>query len=274
VTPSASAPPPPAIPGASRPGEPERVIEMEGVGKRFDGIEILRGLDLAVFRGETLVIIGRSGSGKSVTLKHIVGLLDPDRGRVRVFGRDLAGASRRELLAIRLRIGYLFQSGALINWLPLGDNVALPLRAHRKGLSRDEVARRVREKLEMVELGDAGGKYPSDISGGMKKRAGLARAVILDPEVILYDEPTSGLDPVMSSSINEMVIRTREVLGATQVVVTHDMESAFRIADRIAMLYEGRIIAAGKPEEFRNSEDPVVRQFITGSSKGPITDGP
>jgi phospholipid/cholesterol/gamma-HCH transport system ATP-binding protein len=219
------------------------------------------------------VIIGRSGSGKSVTLKHIVGLLFPDRGTVRVFGKEMARLSRDELLAIRLKIGYLFQSGALINWLRLEDNVALPLITHRKRLKKREVRERVREKLEMVELGSAASKYPSEISGGMKKRAGLARAIILDPEIILYDEPTSGLDPVMASSINDLVINTRERLGVTQVVVTHDMESAFRIADRIAMLYEGRIVEEGTPEAIRTSTNPIVRQFITGSTSGPITNG-
>jgi phospholipid/cholesterol/gamma-HCH transport system ATP-binding protein len=255
------------------PSTPSDVVEMEGVHKTFDGIDVLRGLDLRIRRRETLVIIGRSGSGKSVTLKHIVGLLAPDRGRVKVFDRDMTRLSHRELLETRLKIGYLFQSGALINWLTIRENVALPLLTHRKGIGRREVARRVQAKLELVELGDAGNKYPGDISGGMKKRAGLARAVILDPEIILYDEPTAGLDPVMASAINDMVIHTHEALGTTQVVVTHDMESAFRIADRIAMLYEGRIIAEGDPEDFRKSDDPIVQQFITGSSTGPITNG-
>ena len=246
------------------------VISLSGVHKKFNGFEVLRGLDLEIRAHETLVIIGRSGSGKSVTLKHIVGLLAPDGGTVKVFGKDLSTVSPRELLPIRLKIGYLFQSGALINWLRIDENVALPLRAHRRGLAEAEIAERVRAKLEMVELAGAAEKYPSEISGGMKKRAGLARAIILEPEVILYDEPTAGLDPVMASSINDMVINTREKLAVTQVVVTHDMESAFRIADRIAMLFEGRIIASGTPEEIRQSKDPVVQQFITGSSKGPI----
>jgi len=249
------------------------VVELEGVYKSFQGAQVLRGVDLEIFPRETLVIIGRSGSGKSVTLKHIVGLLAPDQGRVRVFGEDLSGVDYQELLAIRLKIGYLFQSGALLNWMTIEDNVALPLREHRRKLSVREVEKRVREKLELVELGGAGKKHPGEISGGMKKRAGLARAIILDPEIILYDEPTAGLDPVMASTINDLVIHTREVLRVTQVVVTHDMESAFRIADRIAMLFEGRIIATGSPQEIKTSKDPIVQQFITGSSRGPITDG-
>jgi len=250
------------------------VAVLEGVHKAFDGgPPVLAGLDLEVRRRETLVIIGRSGTGKSVMLKHIVGLLQPDRGRVRVFGTDLARVRAKEMLAIRLKIGYLFQSGALLNWLRVDENVALPLIEHRRGLRRAEVDSKVKEKLQLVEMESAAAKYPDEISGGMKKRAGLARAIVLEPEMILYDEPTSGLDPVMASTINDLVIQTREALGVAQVVVTHDMESAFRIADRIAMLYEGRIIAGGTPEEFRRSSDPVVQQFITGSSQGPITDG-
>jgi len=264
-------PEPPRAAGPQSPGSV--VIELKGVHKALDGVPVLRGLDLQVRHHETLVIIGRSGSGKSVTLKHIVGLLAPDRGTVRVFGKDMTKVSRRDLLSIRLRIGYLFQSGALINWLRIDENVALPLRTHRRDLGPEAVASRVREKLELVELSGAAGKHPGEISGGMKKRAGLARAIILDPEVILYDEPTSGLDPVMAGAINDLVIQTREALGVAQVVVTHDMESAYRIADRIAMLYEGRIIATGTPGEIRASADPVVRQFITGSPTGPITNG-
>jgi phospholipid/cholesterol/gamma-HCH transport system ATP-binding protein len=250
-------------------GQPA-VIVLSGVHKTFNGFEVLRGLDLEIRAHETLVIIGRSGSGKSVTLKHIVGLLAPDRGTVRIFGKDLSTIAPKELLQIRLKVGYLFQSGALINWLRIDENVALPLRAHRRGITEAEIVDRVRAKLEMVELAEAAAKYPAEISGGMKKRAGLARAIVLEPEVILYDEPTAGLDPVMASSINDLVINTREKLAVTQVVVTHDMESAFRIADRIAMLFEGRIIASGTPEEIRKSPDPVVQQFITGSSQGPI----
>jgi phospholipid/cholesterol/gamma-HCH transport system ATP-binding protein len=254
-------------------GTDRPVVELDVVHKSFNGAHVLNGVSLQIFPRETLVIIGRSGSGKSVTLKHIVGLLNPDQGRVRVFGEDLSQVSYRDLLAIRLKIGYLFQSGALLNWMTIEENVALPLLEHRGKLSPKEVEKRVREKLELVELAGAGKKHPGDISGGMKKRAGLARAIILDPEIILYDEPTAGLDPVMASAINDMVLHTREVLRVTQVVVTHDMESAFRIADRIAMLFEGKIIATGSPQEIKSSGDPIVQQFITGSSRGPITDG-
>jgi phospholipid/cholesterol/gamma-HCH transport system ATP-binding protein len=248
------------------------VITLRGVRRSFGDHAVLDGVDLDVLPGETLVIIGRSGTGKSVTLRHIIGLLDPDEGEVHVFGRDLARMSARELKAMRLRIGYLFQSGALINWLTIAENVALPLLEHSPGLAPAAVEAKVMEKLRLVEMEDAARKYPPEVSGGMKKRGGLARAIVLEPEVILYDEPTSGLDPVMASAINELVIHTREVLGVSQVVVTHDMESAYRIADRIAMLYEGKIIAAGTPAEIRGHPDPVVQQFITGNARGPITD--
>jgi len=247
------------------------IIRLVGLHKRFGEHVVLDGVDLEVRPRETLVIIGRSGTGKSVTLRHIMGILDPDAGEVHVFGKKLSTLTPRETKKIRLRIGYLFQSGALINWLTIGENVALPLLEHSPGLSPKEVEERVTEKLRLVEMQDAVDRYPPEISGGMKKRGGLARAVILDPEIILYDEPTSGLDPVLASAINELVIHTREVLGVTQLIVTHDMESAYRIADRIAMLYEGKIIALGSPEEIRAHPDLVVRQFITGSSTGPIT---
>jgi len=248
------------------------IIELNGVYKAFNGFPVLAGLDLAVRRGETLVIIGRSGTGKSVTLKHIIGLLTPDRGSVRVFGKDLSALKLKELLALRLRIGYLFQGGALLNWMTIAENVALPLREHRPELSEAQIQQIVDSKLEIVDMLEARDKLPEEVSGGMKKRAGLARAIVLDPAIILYDEPTSGLDPVMAAAINELVVHTREVTGATQVVVTHDMQSAYSIADRIAMLYEGRIIEIGTPEEIRETENPVVRQFVRGETSGPITE--
>ncbi len=252
----------------------QSIIELTGVHRSFNGSPVLRGVDLSVREGETLVIIGRSGTGKSVALKHIMGLMLPDRGTVAIFGKDLATLPQRQLLAMRLRIGYLFQGGALLNWLTIAENVALPLREHRPELSDLEIQTIVAKKLEVVEMLPARGKLPSEVSGGMKKRAGLARAIVLDPAIILYDEPTSGLDPVMAASINKLVCHTREVTGATQVVVTHDMESAYTIADRIAMLYRGRIIAVGTPRAIKKTDDPVVRQFISGDPEGPITNGP
>jgi phospholipid/cholesterol/gamma-HCH transport system ATP-binding protein len=252
--------------------EAQDIIRLENVHRAFDGAPVLAGVDLGVREGETLVIIGRSGTGKSVLLKHILGLLEPDRGSVTVFGKDLATLSYPDLLAMRLKIGYLFQSGALLAWMTIGENVALPLREHRAALSEERIQEIVAQKLDVVELSEARGKLPSEVSGGMKKRAGLARAIVLDPAIILYDEPTSGLDPVMAGSINQLVRRTREVTGATQVVVTHDMESAYTIADRIAMLYEGKIIAIGTPDEIRATENPILGQFIRGDPTGPITE--
>ncbi len=247
------------------------IIEIKGLWKSFNGTPVLQGVDLDVRKGETLVIIGRSGTGKSVTLKNIMGLLMPDRGTVKVFGTDIASLNRKEILKLRLKIGYLFQNGALLNWMSIGDNVTLPLLEHKPELSKEAMRRIVEKKLEIVELDNAGDKFPSEISGGMKKRAGLARAIVMDPEIILYDEPTSGLDPVMAGSINELVRHTQNVTSATQLVVSHDMDSAFSIADRIAMLYQGRIIALGTPEELKRHDDPVVQQFISGNPDGPIT---
>ena len=179
--------------------------------------------------------------------------------------------SRRARKKLSLRLGYLFQSGALLNWMTVAQNVALPLLEHRRDVSPKERRERVYEKLRLVHMEDAGDKYPSEISGGMKKRAALARATVLDPEIILYDEPTSGLDPVIANTINELIIHTQEVLKGTQVVVTHDMESAYKVGDRIAMLYKGKIITVGTPDEIRASENPIVQQFITGSTTGPMS---
>lgn len=248
------------------------VIMFENVYKRLGDTEILRGLDLEIRRGETFVIIGRSGTGKSVTFKHVVGLMHPDRGRVSINGTDMTGASGKKWARVRESFGYLFQHGALINWMTVGANVALPLEEKTRRKKRD-IEKIVREKLRLVEMEYAYDYMPANISGGMKKRAGLARAFVMDPDVILYDEPTSGLDPIMSSSINRLILDLKKKTHVTSVVVTHDMESAYAIADRIAMLYEGKIIQTGTPDEIRNTSNPVVRQFITGNVSGPITDG-
>ncbi len=256
---------------ATERGGREPVVRLRGIEKSFGDFHVLRGVDLDVYAGETVVIIGRSGTGKSVTIRHIVGLLTPDRGTVEVFGTSYGDLTAKERKTMSLRMGYLFQSGALLNWMTVGENVDLPLREHRRTMSVAERRERVLAKLGLVEMEAHYEKYPSEISGGMKKRAALARAVVLDPEIILYDEPTSGLDPVMANTINQLINRTRRVLGAAQVVVTHDMESAYRIADRIAMLYDGRIIALGSVEEIKHTSHPVVRQFIEGNTKGPIT---
>jgi phospholipid/cholesterol/gamma-HCH transport system ATP-binding protein len=245
-------------------------VELFGVKKSFGNHPVLRGVDLSARARETLVIIGRSGSGKSVTLRHIVGIEDQDSGRVKVFGTDLKTASKAQLHEIRSRIGFLFQSGALLNWMNIEENVALPLIEHDRKIPPEQVEKRVLQKLRLVGMESARKKLPSEISGGMKKRAALARATILDPDLVLYDEPTSGLDPVIANTINDLINRTKQALGTTQIVVTHDMESAYRIADRIAMLYEGQIVALGTPGEIQTSTNPVVKQFINGQTDGPL----
>lgn len=246
------------------------MVELEDVTKSFGGFRVLHGVGFAVHPRETFVIIGRSGSGKSVTLRHMVGLTQPDAGTVRLFGNDMRHVGRRELAQLRLRLGFLFQTGALLNWMTIEDNVALPLVEHRKDLSSSEILDRVIEKLRLVGMESARSKLPSEISGGMKKRAALARATVLDPALVLYDEPTSGLDPVIASTINELINRTKDTFGTSQVVVTHDMESAYSIGDRIAMLYEGRIVAVGTPDEIQESPEEVVQQFIHGRTEGPL----
>jgi phospholipid/cholesterol/gamma-HCH transport system ATP-binding protein len=253
--------------------ETEEIVVLDDVHKALGGRPVLRGVSLAIRRGETMVIIGRSGTGKSVTLKNILGLLRPDKGRVILYGQDVTNLPESEYAEVRKKFGVLFQSGALINWMSVGDNVALPLREHTR-LPETEVQKRVREKLAILGLENDAAKMPSEISGGMKKRAGLARGIILDPEIILYDEPTSGLDPVMSNQINDLILRMQQLLGVTSLVVTHDMESAYRIGNRIAMLYDGKIIQVGTKEEIRDSANPVVQQFIHGATTGPITDNP
>ncbi|MEK7486682.1 MAG: ABC transporter ATP-binding protein [Planctomycetota bacterium] len=249
----------------------EVMISLENVSKTFSGRKILDEVTLEVRRGETLVIIGRSGAGKSVTLKHIMGLMHPDSGRVKVIGTDITHFKPRQYYQIRNHIGVLFQGAALLNWMTVGENVALPLKEHTR-MKPPEILAKVREKLMIVELSDAEHKYPSKISGGMAKRAGLARAIIRNPEIILYDEPTSGLDPVMSNTINDLINKIKEELQTASIVVTHDMSSAYRIADRIAMLYQGKIIQQGTPDEIRNTKNEYVRQFIEGRTQGPLTD--
>jgi len=246
------------------------IINLQGVHKALGGNEILRGVDLVVEKGKTYCIIGRSGTGKSVTLKHIVGLMHADAGQVAVFGHDVSHVSEKVFAEERKKIGYLFQSGALINWMNVLDNVALPLREHER-LKEKVVHKRVANMLALVGLSGIEQKMPDELSGGMKKRVGLARALIREPQLVLYDEPTSGLDPVMSSQINELIIDLQQKLQVTSLVVTHDMASAYKIADKIGMLYEGRIIEQGTAEQIQATTNPVVRQFIEGLVSGPIT---
>ena len=238
------------------------MIEFRDLRKAFDGRPVLDGFTLRVPDGETTVIIGYSGTGKSVALKHVVGLLQPDAGDVIVDGRAVATLERAALTALRREIGFVFQFAALFDSMSVFDNVALGLR--RRDLSDDEIAARVREALALVDLTGAEERYPAELSGGMRKRVGIARAIALRPRYILYDEPTTGLDPVTSAVIDQLMMRTREHLRVTGIVVTHDMRSAYTVGDRIAMLYEGKIRQVGTVAQIQETEDPVVRQFIEG----------
>jgi phospholipid/cholesterol/gamma-HCH transport system ATP-binding protein len=238
------------------------MIKIEGLWKSFGGAGVLRGVDLEIHDAETIVIIGRSGGGKSVLLKHLCGLLKPDKGRVLVDGVDIVPLDEQEITPIRKEFGFLFQSAALFDSMTLYDNVAFPLREERR--PEAEIRKRVDEALTIVDLLNAEDKKPAELSGGMRKRAGLARAVVADPKYILYDEPTTGLDPIRADNINQLILRLHDQLHCTGVAVTHDMVSAYKIADRIAMLHEGRIHVVGTPEEIQATQDPIVKQFITG----------
>lgn len=245
-------------------------ITIADLHKSFGDNHVLRGVNLTVEPGESMVIIGGSGSGKSVLIKHIIGLLKPDRGSILVNGEEVTTMRERQLKELRKKFGMLFQAAALFDSLTVGENVAFALVEHTR-LSRAEIADRVREKLTLVGLPGTEDLFPSELSGGMKKRVGLARALAIEPEVILYDEPTTGLDPIMADSINNLIVEMRERFAITSVAITHDMVSAYKIGHRLAMLYQGKIIFTGTPEECKNTTDPMVRQFITGSSVGPIT---
>lgn len=247
------------------------MVEVKKAQKSFRGKVVLNQLSLDIEKGETLVIIGRSGCGKSVLLKHIIGILQPDAGEVCVDGTNLAALSKKQLYQLRLRFGMLFQGAALFDSLTVGENVGFNLIEHTD-LSAKAIRERVEESLELVGLKGIQDLKPSELSGGMKKRVGLARAICMRPEILLYDEPTTGLDPIMADAINDLINQMKERLKVTSVAVTHDMTSAYKIASRIAMMYHGKIVQIGAPGEIRETKDPVVRQFITGSAKGPITD--
>ena len=248
---------------------PDPILDIRGVQKFFDGRQVLKDINLAVAPGETLVIIGGSGCGKSTLLRTIIGEYKPDIGHVYIGGEDACCAPPKQLDRIRRRYGILFQSGALYSSMTVGENVALPLREHTD-LDEKIIGMIVKMKLELVGLRDFEDLEPSQISGGMRKRVGLARAIALDPEIVFYDEPSAGLDPIATSVIDQLVIDLRTKLGVTSIVVTHDMKSAMRIADRIAMLYNGEFVAIGPPAEFQNPADPRVRQFVEGLADGPI----
>jgi phospholipid/cholesterol/gamma-HCH transport system ATP-binding protein len=247
----------------------DRMIRIVDLHKRFEGHQVLNGIDLEVGRCETLVIIGRSGCGKSVLVKHINGLLKPDQGHIYVDDEDITRLQGKELFRARRKFGMLFQGAALLDSMTVGENVGLGLRHHTR-LSEGEIRKRVRDKLAQVGLAGLEDKYPAELSGGMKKRVGLARAMALDPQCIILDEPTTGLDPIMADVINELILQLQKELCITSIAVTHDMVSATKIADRIAMLHEGHIIFDGSPEQIRQTDDPVVQQFITGSAEGPV----
>ncbi len=245
------------------------MIEIKGIFKSFENNQVLRGVDLTINKGETAVIIGRSGCGKSVLLKLIMGLLKPDSGTILVNGDDVTSLNDNQLNKVRQKFGMLFQASALFDSMTVDENVGLGLREHTK-LSENQVRQKVEGKLRMVGLSEVEQLKPAELSGGMKKRVGLARAIAMDPEYVLFDEPTTGLDPIMADVINELIVSLRNTLSITSIAVTHDIVSAYKIADRIAMLYEGKIVFVGTPEEVKNTDNPLVRQFIEGSSQGPI----
>jgi len=247
----------------------DAIIGIRGLKKSFGRQRVLDSLDLDIARGETLVVIGRSGCGKSVLLKHITGLVRPDAGEILFEGEDMTRFDRKKLFQMRMHFGMLFQSSALFDSMTVGENVALPLRKH-SGKADDEIAEIVGAKLELVGLTGVQDQYPAEMSGGMKKRIGLARAVAMTPQVVLYDEPTTGLDPIMADVINKLIRTLQRELRVTSVVVTHDIKSAYHVGDRIAMLHEGRIVFSGTPDEVRRSDDPVIRQFVEGRAEGPI----
>jgi phospholipid/cholesterol/gamma-HCH transport system ATP-binding protein len=245
------------------------VIRIRGLRKRLGRKLVLEHVDLDIEKAETLVVMGRSGTGKSVLLKHIIGLMVPDRGSIEVEGEEIVGLPDREMDRIRKRFGMLFQSSALFDSLTVGENVGLALREHLR-LGEGEIRTRVAERLSWVGLSGVENMKPASLSGGMRKRVGLARAIAMDPEYILYDEPTTGLDPVTADAINRLIRSLQRRLGVTSVVVTHDMASAFHVGDRLAMLHDGRVVFSGTPDEVRATADPLVRQFVEGSSEGPI----
>jgi phospholipid/cholesterol/gamma-HCH transport system ATP-binding protein len=245
------------------------MIEIHGLKKRLGLKQVLDGIDLEIRKGETVVVLGPSGTGKSVLLKHVIGLMTPDAGSIRIAGEEIVGMDEPGLDRVRLKFGMLFQGSALFDSMTVGENVGLGLVEHTK-LPGEEVNRRVKERLEWVGLKDVQSMKPASLSGGMRKRVGLARALAMDPEIILYDEPTTGLDPITGDVINQLIRAMQRRLGVTSIVVTHDLLSAYKVGDRFAMIYQGRVVFAGTADEVRTTTHPMMRQFIEGSSTGPI----
>jgi phospholipid/cholesterol/gamma-HCH transport system ATP-binding protein len=245
------------------------MIKLIDVHKSFGKQQVLKGVQLDIEDGKTTVIIGKSGGGKSVLLKHIIGLLRPDSGEVLIDGVDITKLNDKGLNEIRKKFGMLFQEAALFDSMTVGENVAFPLREHTK-LKEEEIREIVSDRLKAVGLTGIEQKLPSELSGGMRKRVGLARAIALHPQIVLFDEPTTGLDPVMTEAINQLIMETQNKLHYTCIVISHDLGSIFKISDKIAMLYEGEIIAYGAPDEIKSSQNPVIVQFLSGSTVGPI----
>lgn len=245
------------------------MIEFRNVHKSFGPQKVLDDVSLEIPQGQTTVIIGPSGTGKSVYIKLLVGLLKPDEGQIIVDGQDITRLKERDLYEVRKKFGMLFQDGALFDSMTVEENIAFPLRRHTNKKDR-EIKEIVQQKLAQVGLPHAGYKFPGELSGGMRKRVGIARALALDPQVVLFDEPNSGLDPVMSDAIDKLILRLQKELGMTFVVISHDLDGTWQIADRIAMLYKSKLIACGTKDEIRHSENPVLKQFFSRSADGPI----
>ena len=255
-----------------KPLNTDNMIVVRDLYKSFGTNHVLQGVNLELKRGEDMVVIGGSGTGKSVLIKCIIGLIKPDKGTIHVVGEDITSFNGSKLNDMRKKFGMLFQFGALFDSMPVWENVGFGLKQHTN-LKNEEIREIATEKLRLVGLKDIEDLMPSQLSGGMKKRVSLARAIAMEPEILLYDEPTTGLDPIMADVINELIIQLKEKLHVTSIAITHDMVSAYKIGDRIAMLYKGKIIEVGTPDEIRNSNNDIVQQFIQGKSEGPITTG-
>ncbi len=262
----ASTPAPAPQPAAPRPADEKPIVRLVNVSKSFGSLHVLRGVNLDIYPGQTTVIIGPSGTGKSVLLKHITGLLRPDQGEIWFHGQRIDNLPEKKLVQVRKRMGFLFQMGALFDSMTVGENIMFPLTEHNKSMSADEKLNRCQAMLKIVGLSGIEKKMPGDLSGGQKKRVALARAIVLEPELVLYDEPTTGLDPIRSDVINELILGLTRQLGIASIVVTHDMVSADKIADRMIMLYDGNIVIDGTPEVFHQTDNDLVRRFIKGQA--------
>jgi len=245
------------------------MIKISKLKKYFGPKHVLDGVDLEIEQGKITVILGRSGEGKSVLIKHIIGLLRPDSGQIFLDGQEISSMNERDWGEVRKRFGMLFQGAALFDSMTVGENVGFPLKEHTD-LADDDIMKVVSEKLRRVGLVDVENMMPAELSGGMKKRVGLARAIVMDPEIVLFDEPTTGLDPIMSDSIADLVLDTQRAMQTTYILITHDLPFTYKIADKIALLHEGRIIEQGTVDEMKNNQNPVVRQFLEGRAEGPI----